>query len=61
MSFEQQVNKFYNSNFAIGAHGGALGNLMFCSSLTNVIELRSFLLEGSFAAPNVCQWYQVNK
>jgi hypothetical protein len=58
MSFKEQVNKFHNSNFVIGAHGGALGNLMFCSPKTNVIELRSTHLEGSFSAPHVCQWYQ---
>jgi hypothetical protein len=59
MSFEEQVVTFYNSNFVIGAHGGALGNLMFCSTQTNVIELRSKHLAGSFAAPHVCQWYQI--
>ena len=58
MTLFEQVETFHNANFVIGAHGAALANLMFCKPDTNVIEIRSSLHRGSFAAPFVYMWYK---
>lgn len=39
LSFIEQVNLFYNSDFVIGVHGAGLTNASFCKPGTKVIEI----------------------
>jgi hypothetical protein len=50
LGFEQQVALFHGADFVVGAHGGALANLVFCQPDCKVIEI--------FAPGyvNVCYW-----
>ena len=40
LSFEQQIHLFKNAKVIVGAHGAAFANLAFCSSGTQVIEIK---------------------
>jgi len=39
LSFIEQISLFRNAEVVVGPHGGGLGNLVFCSKGTQVIEL----------------------
>lgn len=39
LSFGEQLRLFYNAELVIGPHGSGLGNIVFCSKGTQVIEL----------------------
>ena len=41
LSFEDQINIFYNSDIIVGLHGSGFANLPFCSPKTNILEIRS--------------------
>jgi len=40
LSFKDQVNLFYHSNFIVGLHGAGFANLIFCKEKTKIIEFR---------------------
>jgi hypothetical protein len=50
MNFDEQVHLFAQARMVVGAHGGALSNLVFCSPGTAVLEL------FSPRYINVCYW-----
>lgn len=39
LSFIDQISLFCNAEVVVGPHGGGLGNLVFCSKRTRLIEL----------------------
>ena len=41
VSFNEQVNLFYNADYIIGLHGAAFANLVFCKPGTKVLEFKS--------------------
>ncbi len=41
ISFEKQVQLFYNADIIVGLHGAGFSNIIFCKSNTKIVEFRN--------------------